>query len=32
MRKLILSAVLTMVVLALSVAPALAWGGIGPTP
>jgi hypothetical protein len=32
MRKLILSVVLTMVVMALSVAPALAGGGVGPTP
>jgi hypothetical protein len=32
MRKLLLSALLTLVVTALSVAPALAWGGVGPTP
>lgn len=32
MRKLILSVVLTLVAVALSVAPALAGGGIGPTP
>jgi hypothetical protein len=32
MRKLFVSVVLTLVVMALSVAPALAGGGIGPTP
>jgi hypothetical protein len=32
MRKLILSVVLSIVVMALSVAPALAGGGVGPTP
>jgi hypothetical protein len=32
MRKLILSALLTLVVMAVSVAPALAGGSIGPTP
>lgn len=32
MRKLILSVMLSIVVMALSVAPALAGGGIGPTP
>lgn len=32
MRKLILSALLTLVVMAVSVAPAFAGGSIGPTP
>lgn len=32
MRKLILSAVLTLVVMAASIVPALAGGSIGPTP